>query len=101
MAEQKDFTPDATEIFWVGPKHPWRHVVHKMNASATEQMWFQAGDGTRLEPDHSEFSIRIHDPSMRSLSFINRTIAIIPKSRLRTIYNLIGGYLEAIEKTET
>ena len=78
--------------FWVGPSRPWRHIAYKMQNS--EAMWYQAACGTQLDPEHSEFSVRIHDPNLRSLSFINRTIAIIPKSRLRVIYNLIGRYLD-------
>jgi hypothetical protein len=64
-----------------------------MASDSTQKAWLECKDGTQLDPDYGEYSVRIHDPSIRSLSFIYKTIAIIPKSRLRTIYNLIGKYL--------
>jgi hypothetical protein len=84
---------NADERFWLGPKNPSCHVVWHMQNEGTQSKWVAAKDGTTLDASYSEFSVRIHDPHARSLSFINRTIAIIPKSRLRTIYALIGEYL--------
>jgi len=89
---------DAAERFWLGPNDRTKHTVYKMQWTSTEHKWLAAQDGTVLDPNYSEFSVRIHDPKARSLSFIYRTIAIIPKSRLRTIYNLIGEYLNEFDK---
>jgi hypothetical protein len=97
--EMADF--DAAERFWLGPKDPAKHMVYKMQWTSTEQRWLATPDGTRLDPNYSEFSIRIHDPKARSLSFIYRTICILPKSRLRTIYNLIGEYLNEFDTKES
>lgn len=88
---------DAAERFWIGPKDRTKHTIYKMQWSSTERAWLEAADGTQLDPNYSDFSVRIHDPKARSLSFIYRTICIIPKSRLRTIYNLIGEYLNEID----
>jgi hypothetical protein len=89
---------DAAERFWLGPKDPTKHTVYKNQFDGTQSKWLAAKDGTQLDPNYSEFSVRIHDPKARSLSFVYRTIAIIPKSRLRTIYNLIGEYLNEHDK---
>ena len=94
----KPYEMDAAERFWVGPKVPQKHLVYRMQSSDLQSEWLTVSDGTRLDPHYSEFSVRIHDPKAKSLSFINRTIAIIPKSRLRAIYNLIGEYLDAYDK---
>ena len=88
----------ADNTFWAGPDNPWRYIIYKMNSASAEHMWYQAADGTKLDPEHSEFSVRIHDPDVhQSLSFINRTIAILPKSRLKTIHALIGRYLDEVD----
>lgn len=84
---------DAAEKFWIGPKNPELQTVYLMASETTEQAWLECKDGTQLDPNYSQFSVRIHDPKIRSLSFIYKTLAILPKSRLRTIYNLIGKYL--------
>jgi len=90
---------DAAERFWLGPINPKKHTVYQAQSDSTQQKWIAATDGTELDPDYSEFSVRIHDPKARSLSFIYRTICIIPKSRLRTIYNLIGEYLNEMDNS--
>jgi hypothetical protein len=84
---------DAVERFWLGPVNREESLIYRQQLSNTESKWTTVKDGTTLDPSYSEFSVRIHDPHARSLSFINRTIAILPKSRLRTIYALIGRYL--------
>ena len=56
-------------------------------------------NGVALDPHYSVSAVRIHDPNFRSLSFINRTIAILPKRRLRSIYRLIGEYLNEKDTT--
>ena len=93
-AKKREDDLDAAERFWLGPVDPTKHVVYHAQRPATEQEWFTVPDGTILDGNYSELSVRIHDPKARSLSFIYRTIAIIPKSRLRSIYRLIGAYLE-------
>jgi hypothetical protein len=94
----KVYEPCASEIFWVGPKRPELHTVYRMQFDNVERRWLATPAGTELDPNYSEFSVRIHNPNARSLSFINRTIAILPKSKLREIYNLIGEYLNEIDK---
>ena len=91
---------DAQERFWLGPKNPEKHVVYHMQSGDTEQKWIDCEDGTVLDGNYSEFSVRKQDPKARSLSFIYRTIAIIPKSRLRAVHRLIGAYLEAHDATK-
>lgn len=92
--DKNEDTLDETERFWLGPRNPERYVVYHMQRQYTQEMWTATPDGTEFDPNYSTFSIRIHDPKALSLSFINRTIAIIPKSRLRSIHNLIGEYLK-------
>ena len=87
----------ASERYWIGPENPEAHVVYHAQSETTEKRWLLTGTGVELDPDYSEFSVRIHDPHTMSLSFIHRTIAILPKSKLRGIYNLIGGYLEKFD----
>jgi len=77
---------------WLGPRDSDYHTVYRMQASSVEKAWYYTKDGTELE-EYSEFSVRLHDRNFRSLSFIYKTIAILPKSRLISIYNLIGDYL--------
>jgi hypothetical protein len=90
---------DAQERFWLGPRDPKRHVVYHMERDDTQQKWLATPDGTVvLDPNYSDYSIRIHDPKARSLSFIYRTICILPKSKLRAIYALIGEYINAVDK---
>jgi hypothetical protein len=91
---------DAAEKFWIGPKNPELQTVYLMASDSTQKAWLECKDGTQLDPDYGEYSVRIHDPSIRSLSFIYKTIAILPKSRLRTIYNLIGKYLAKYDDEE-
>jgi len=91
-------TLDAQERFWIGPRNPEKHVVYHMQRDSTQQEWLATPDGTVLDPNYSEFSVRIHDPKARSLSFIYRTICILPKSRLRIIYALIREYLNEMDK---
>jgi hypothetical protein len=92
---------EDTEKFWVGEMDEEKYTIYRMQSWTTETEWLHAKDGTELDPNFSEFSVRIHDPKIRSLSLINKTIAILPKSRLRSIYNLIGEYLNEIDETET
>ena len=101
MADLEDDRLDASERFWIGPKDKHRHTIYHMQRDSTQQKWLAAPDGTVLDPNYSEFSVRIHDPKARSLSFIYRTICIIPKSRLRVIYNLIGAYLNEHDTKES
>jgi hypothetical protein len=92
----REYTPeefDASERFWLGPKNPKKHLVYHMQSNSTQQKWLAVSNGVELDPNYSEFSIRIHNPKARSLSFIYRTIAILPKQYVRDIYNLIGEYL--------
>lgn len=78
---------------WIGPSDPEKHTVYRMSSATTEEKWLETSDGTQLDPDFSEFSVRIFDPHFLTLNFIHKTIAVLPKSRLRSIYNLIGEYL--------
>jgi hypothetical protein len=84
----------GNEHDWLGPKDETKHLVYHGQSSTTEKRWLFTSDLLTLDPDYSEFSVRIYDPRCRSLSFIYRTLAILPKSKLRSIYNLIGDYLE-------
>lgn len=83
---------EGEERDWLGPKDETKHIIFTMQSNDHEKWWHCTADGIELE-NFSEFSVRIHDPKLRSLSFINRTIAILPKSQLRSIHALIGGYL--------
>jgi len=85
------------EKFWVGPADPENHAVMHMQCSDVERNCSMTPDGTCLQTDYSEYSVRLYDPNIPSLSFIHRTLAILPKSRLRSIYNLIGDYLETYD----
>jgi hypothetical protein len=91
------YEPKGNEQDWLGPKDQEKHVVYEAQSAKTERRWFFSKDLIELDPDYSEFSVRIHDPRCRSLSFVYRTMAILPKSQLRTIYNLIGAYLERMD----
>jgi hypothetical protein len=85
---------DAAESFWLGPKIPKKHLIYQMQHDSTQYKWLAVpDDDVYLDPNYSEFSIRLHSPKARSLSFIYRTICILPKSKLRAIYALIGEYL--------
>jgi len=95
-----DANESSTPNFWVGPNDEKRQLIYHAQRRSTEQYWFLNEELIELDPDYSEFSVRIHDPRCRSLSFIYRTIAILPKSKLRVIYNLIGAYLEKIDNPE-
>ena len=95
MSEDKEFKASGTELDWLGPKDESKHLIYRMQGQ--QGRWLSSSDLIELDPDYSEFSVRIHDPRCRSLSFINRTLAILPKSQLRTIHNLIGDYLEEVD----
>ena len=97
MSHVDKFEIDAAERFWLGPVDGEECHIYKSQLSQTEQAWVAAEDGTTLDTTYSEFSVRLYDPHARSLSFINRTIALLPKSRIRTIYKLIGEYLNEID----
>ena len=89
-----EFKPEGSEKDWLGPQESRENqylVYHN-------QTNFFTSDLLALETDYSEFSVRLHDPQLKSLSFINRTLAILPKSKLRAIYSLIGEYLDTIDK---
>ena len=92
---------DASERFWIGPRMPKRHVVYKMQLSLTEKALLTREGDTVLDTTYSEFSVRLYNPRARTLSFINQTIAILPKSKLRKIYNLIGEYLNEHDAKES
>lgn len=90
----------GNETDWIGPKDETRHLTYKAQSKTTEKRWYLSQDLIELDPDYSEFSVRIHDPRCRSLSFVDRTLAILPKSQLRTIHNLIGDYLDAQDSND-
>ena len=71
-----------------------KHITYTGQSDRQQKRWHFSQDLLELDPSYSEFSVRIHDPMCRSLSFIDRTLAILPKSRLRTIANLIERYLD-------
>lgn len=98
--EDSTFQETGQERDWLGPEHEGDKLVYHAQSKTTEQWWFMSSDLLQLD-EFSEFSVRIHDPRGRSLSFINRTIAVLPKSKLRKIYNLIGAYLEKYDKEHT
>lgn len=91
--DDSKFEITGQERDWLGPKDETKHVTFVGQSETTERRWYFSGDLIELDPDYSEFSVRIHDPRCRSLSFVDRTLAILPKSQLRTIYNLIGEYI--------
>jgi hypothetical protein len=91
---------DAMERFWLGPKNPKAHVLWHGQKDSTQQKWIDCEDGTVLDGNYSEFSVRLHDPKARSLSFIYRTIAIIPKSRIRSVVRLLQMYLDMVDKLQ-
>ena len=99
----KEYSPeefDAAERFWIGPKDRTKYTVYHMQTDSTQQKWLAVpACDVELDPNYSEFSIRIHSPKARSLSFIYRTICILPKSKLRAIYALIGEYLNDHDDT--
>ena len=90
-----DFKPRGNELDWLGPKDETKHLVYHMQTVDAD--WYATAEHLELDPNYSDFSVRIHWPGMRSLSFIYRTLAILPKSKLRDIYNLIGAYLERVD----
>ena len=90
---ENKYEMDAAERFWLGPVDKTKHLVYRAQSDSTQQKWFATKDGIHLDPNYSEWSVRIHVPSSRSLSFVYKTLAILPKSKLRAIYNLIGEYL--------
>ena len=83
----------GVERDWLGPEDETKHLVYKGQSTCNEQQWFFTSDWLTLE-EYSEFSVRLFDPKARSLSWISKTLAILPKSKLRAIYNLIGAYLD-------
>lgn len=95
--DDSTFEVSGQEHDWIGPKDERKHLVYQAQSETTEKRWYFSSDLIELDPDYSEFSVRIHDPRCRSLSFIYKTIAILPKSKLRVIYNLIGAYLDKID----
>jgi hypothetical protein len=92
-------TKDAGEQFWLGEQRTEAEVVVlKMQNETEEKRWLSTLGGTSLDPAYSEYSVRIYDPNIQSLSFIHRTLAILPKSRVRAIHKLIGVYLHEYDK---
>jgi hypothetical protein len=88
----------GVEKDWLGPEDETKHIIFHMQSDAAEKRWLHAEEsGLELE-ESGEFSIRIHHPKLKSLSFIFRTICIIPKSLLRDVYALIGHYLNDNDK---
>ena len=96
--DDSKFEETGQERDWLGPKHEQACLIFHGQSHTTETEWYFSSDLIALDPDYSEFSVSIEDPRCRSLSFINRTIAILPKSKLRIIYNLIGAYLDRMDK---
>lgn len=88
-----EITENGSERDWLGPKNECKHVIYQAQRPSTEERWYLSDDLLELDPDYSEFSVRIHDPRCRSLSFIHRTLAILPKSKLKTVHKLISEYL--------
>ena len=93
-----NYEMDAAEKFWIGPSNPELHTVYKLQSLGSE--WLTLPTGLELDPTYSEFSVRVHHPKARSLSFINKTIAILPKHLLREIHALIGEYLNEYDTEE-
>lgn len=91
--ETKEFKAYGNELDWLGQKDESKYLTYHGQSDRAQKRWYFTGDILELDPDYSEWSIRIHDPRCRSLSFIDRTLAILPKSRLRAIANLIERYL--------
>jgi len=90
---------DATEKFWIGDRSCWTQadvVVNHM--SSVEGEWFQTADGLVLDPDYSDWAVRIYHPKDRTLSFVLKTMAILPKSMIRRIYALLGEYIKYDEE---
>lgn len=87
---------DASEKFWIGSEDCWTQGDKVVNHMRTTdgQDYFECTDGLRLDCDYSDFSVRIYHQSDRTLSFVLKTIAILPKSTLRSIHKMIGDYLE-------
>ena len=83
----------AHQRFWVGPLEPLETIVYRMTAEAGSKMWYQVAGGIVLEPDHSEFTIRLHNPQFKTINYVNETIAVLPKHELKKIHQLIGEYL--------
>ena len=83
---------------WLGPRDESKHLVYHGQRTCNQERWFFTSDLITLDPDYSELSVRLHDPRARSLSWINKTLAILPKSKLRSIHNLIGAYLDTHDK---
>lgn len=83
---------------WLGPDNEEEALIYKGQSDVAQKKWFFSKDLIELDPNYSEFSVRIHDPRCRSLSFNYRTLAILPKTHLKTIHALIGKYLEAVDE---
>jgi len=94
-AKKEEDKFDAQERFWLGPVNPAKHIIYYAQRCSTEQDWLVAKNGdVELDPNYSDYSIRLHCPKARSMSFIYRTIAILPKSKVRAIAALLNAYLE-------
>lgn len=93
--DAEDF--DAAERFWLGPRQSPKHVVYHMQRDSTQQKWLETSGGIRLDPNYSEFAVRVHDPKARSLSFIYRTICVLPKSKIRAVVALLEEYLNDVD----
>ena len=79
------------ELDWVGPVETY-HV----SSETTGERWLSTDSLLELE-NHGKFSVRVYDPRIRSLLQGHRTVAVLPKSKLREIHALIGRYLENAE----
>jgi len=84
------------ELDWIGPQTEENTLIYKVQSADGE--WMMTSGLLELDPNYSEFSVRIHDPRCRSMSFIYRTLCILPKSKLREVYSLIGRYLNELDK---
>ena len=90
---------NGNEKFWVGHKDAWLPEDHVVShVAGLGRKWIEDTKGLCLDPNYSEFSIRIYDSRSRTLSFILGTVAIIPKSLLKRIHTLIGAYLKKEEE---
>ena len=58
--------------------------------------WWSKGPLGLVMEEHGNY-VHIKNPNVRCLSMLGKIVAILPKNRLRVIYNLIGEYLNAQE----
>lgn len=83
---------DDNEKFWLGEDWSMGEVAIN-HMQTTDGDWYETEDGLQLDGNYSEWSVRVYHPRTRSLSWLHKTIAILPKSQLRALHKLIGEYL--------